>query len=108
MFSAIGISRWVQVPVFSNNQSNFPTIFKNFQVSRADISNYVRYYATDYDLHKQQQRIPISSVKFENATVITTLLIFVFVLDKNAQKVMASLSTKTKNASTVLSSHFWC
>ena len=38
----------------------------------------MRYYATDYDLHKQPQRILISSFKLENGRVITPLIIFVF------------------------------
>ena len=37
--------------------SNFPPIFKNFNVSRADIGDYMRDYAIDNDLLKQPQRV---------------------------------------------------
>ena len=56
--------------------SNFPPICKNFNVSRADIGDYMRDYAIDNDLLKQPQRMLISSFKLENGTVITPLLNF--------------------------------
>ena len=55
---------------------NFPSIFKNFNVSQADIGDYMRDYAIDNDLLKQPQRLLISSFKLENGTVITPLLNF--------------------------------
>ena len=56
--------------------SNFPPIFKNFNVRRADIGDYLRDYAIDNDLLKQPQRMLISSFKLVNGTVITPLLNF--------------------------------
>ena len=59
---------------------NFPPIFKNFNVSQADIGDYMRDYAIDNDILKQPQRMLISSFKLENGTVITPLLNFTLVL----------------------------
>ena len=56
--------------------SNFPPIFKNFNVSRADIGEYMREYAIENNLLKQPQRKLISSFKLENGTIITPLLNF--------------------------------
>ena len=56
--------------------SNFPPIFKNFNVSRADIGDYMREYAIENNLLKQPQRMLISSFKMENGTIITPLLNF--------------------------------
>ena len=44
----------------------FSSIFKKFDVSRADISDYMRDYTIDTDLLKQPQRRLISSFKLEN------------------------------------------
>ena len=67
--------------------SNFPPIFKNFNVSRADIGDYMRDYAIDNDLLKQSQRMLISSFKLENGTVITPLLNFYLSLGLKCTKI---------------------
>ena len=67
--------------------SNFPPIFKNFNVSRADIGDYMRDYAIDNDLLKQPQRMLISSFKLENGTVITPLLNFYLSLGLKCTKI---------------------
>ena len=56
--------------------SNFPPIFKIFNVSRADIGDYMRDYAVEKNLLKQPQRMLISSFNLENGTIITPLLNF--------------------------------
>ena len=55
---------------------NFSPIFKNFNVSRADIGDYMRDYAVENNLLKQPQRTLISSFDLENGTIITPLLNF--------------------------------
>ena len=67
--------------------SNFPPIFKNFNVSRADNGDDMRDYAIDNDLLKQPQRMLISSFKLENGTVITPLLTFYLSLGLKCIKV---------------------
>ena len=67
--------------------SNFPPIFKNFNISRADIGDYMRDYAIDNDLLKQPQRMLISSFKWENGTVITPLLNFYLSLGLKCTKI---------------------
>ena len=67
--------------------SNFPPIFRNFNVSRADIGYYMRDYAIDNDLLKQPQRMLISSFKLENGTVITQLLNFYLSLGLKCTKI---------------------
>ena len=67
--------------------SNFPPIFKNFNVSRADIGDYMTDYAIDNDLLKQPQRTLISSFKLENGTVITSLLNFYLSLGLKRTKI---------------------
>ena len=66
--------------------SNLPPIFENFNVSRADIGDYMRDYAIDNDLLKQPQRMLISSFKLENGTVITPLLNFYLSLELKCTK----------------------
>ena len=56
--------------------SNFPLVFKNFNVSRADFGDYMRDYAVENNLLKQPQRMLISSFNLENGTIITPLLNF--------------------------------
>ena len=56
--------------------SNFPSIFKNFNVSQANIGDYMRDYAVDNNLLKQPQRMLFSSFNLENGTIITPLLNF--------------------------------
>ena len=63
--------------------SNFPPIFKNIDVSRNDIDEYMKTYAEKNDLLKQPQRMLISSFKLTNGTLITPL--FNFYLDLGLQ-----------------------
>ena len=63
--------------------SNFPTIFKNIDVFRNDIGEYMKTYAEENDLLKQSQRMLISSFKLTNGTLITPL--FNFYLDLGLQ-----------------------
>ena len=51
--------------------SDFPPIFEHFDVSRADIGDYMRSYKIDNNLLKQPQRILISSFRVENGSFIT-------------------------------------
>ena len=67
--------------------SNFPPIFKNFNVSRTDIGDYMKDYTIDNDLLKQPQRMLISSFKLENGTVITPLLNFYLSLGLKCTKI---------------------
>ena len=67
--------------------SNFPTIFKKYNVSRADIGDYMREYAIENNLLKQPQRMLISSFKLENATIITPLLNFYLGLGLKCTKI---------------------
>ena len=67
--------------------SNFPPMFKNFNVSRGDIGDYMRDYAIDDDLLKQPQRMLISSSKLENGTIITPLLNFYLNLGLKCTKI---------------------
>ena len=63
--------------------SSFPPIFKNIDVSRNDIGEYMKTYAVENDLLKQPQRMLISSFKLTNGTLITPL--FNFYLDLGLQ-----------------------
>ena len=83
--------------------SNSPPSFKNFNVSRADIVDYMMDYAIDNDLLKQPQLMLISSFKLENGTIITPLLNFYLNLGLKCTKPIASFSTHPKIASTILS-----
>ena len=67
--------------------SDFPPIFKNFNVSRADIGDYMRDSAIYNDLLKQPQRMLISSVKLENGAVITPFLNFYLNLGLKCTKI---------------------
>ena len=78
----------LEVPVgLKYKFSNFPPIFKNFKVSRADIGNYMRDFEIDNDLLKQPQRMLISSFKLENGTVITPLFTFYLSLGLKCTKI---------------------
>ena len=63
--------------------SNFLPIFKNIDVSRNDIGEYMKTYAEENDLLKQSQRMLISSFKLTNGTLITPF--FNFYLDLGLQ-----------------------
>ncbi|XP_075263345.1 uncharacterized protein LOC142354893, partial [Convolutriloba macropyga] len=67
--------------------SNFPPIFKNFNVSRANIGENMREYAIENNLLKQPQRMLISSFKLENGTIITPLLNFYLSLGLKCTKI---------------------
>ena len=53
-----------------------PPIFKNTEVGRNDIGEYLKKYAIESEMLKHPQRILISSFKLENGTVITPVHIF--------------------------------
>ena len=67
--------------------SNFSPIFKNFNVSRADIGDYMREYAIENNLLKKPQRMFISSFKLENGSIITPLLTFYLSLGLKCTKI---------------------
>ena len=67
--------------------SNFPPIFKNIDVSRNDIGEYMKNYAEENDLLKNPQRMLISSFKLENGTIITPLLNFYLSLGLRCTKI---------------------
>ena len=79
--------------------SNFPPIFKNFNISQADFGDYVRDYAIDNDLLKQLQHMLISSFKLENGTVITPLLNFYLSPGLKCTKIYRFVQFTSKNAS---------
>ena len=56
--------------------ANFPPIFKNTEVGRNDIGDYMKNYAIENEMLKHPQRKLISSFKLENGTVITPLFNF--------------------------------
>ena len=56
--------------------ANFPPIFKNTEVGRDDIGDYMKNYAIENEMLKHPQRMLISSFKLENGTVITPLFKF--------------------------------
>ena len=63
------------------NFLNFPPILKNFNVSRADIGDYMRDYTVENSILKQPQRMLISSFNLENGTIIAPLLNFYISLE---------------------------
>ena len=54
----------------------FPPTFKNTEVGRNDIENYMKNYAIENETLKYPQKTLISSFKLENGTVITPLFNF--------------------------------
>ena len=56
--------------------SNFPPIFKNIEVSRANTGNLMREYAEKENIRPQPKRMLISSFILLNGTIITPLLLF--------------------------------
>ena len=62
--------------------ANFPPVFKNTEVGRDDIGDYMKNYAIENEMIKHPQRMLISSFKLENGTVIT----FIWNLACNAPK----------------------
>ena len=67
--------------------SNFPPIFKNIDVCRNNIGDYMKNYAEENDLMKNPQRMLISSFKLENGTIITPLLNFYLSLGLQCTKI---------------------
>ena len=67
--------------------SNFPPIFKNTDVGRNDIGEYMQNYAIENDLLKHPQRMLISSFKLENGSIITPLFNFYMELGLQCTKV---------------------
>ena len=63
--------------------SNFPPIFKNIDVTRNYIGEYMKTYEEENDLLKQPRRMLISRVKLTNGKLITSL--FNFYLDLRLQ-----------------------
>ena len=53
--------------------SNFPPIFKNTEVGRNDIGEFMQKYGIENDLLKHPQRMLISSFKLEKGSIITPL-----------------------------------
>ena len=56
--------------------SKFPPIFKNIDVTRNDIGEYLKTYAEENELLKQPQILLISSFNLTNGTLITPLFNF--------------------------------
>ena len=67
--------------------SNFPPIFKNTEVGRNDIGEYMQSYAIENDLLKHPQRMLISSFKLENSSINTPLFNFYMELGLQCTKV---------------------
>ena len=67
--------------------SNFPPIFKNTEVGRNDIGEYMQNYAIENDLLKHPQRLLISSFKLKNGSIITPLFIFCLELGLQCTKI---------------------
>ena len=56
--------------------ANFPTIFKNFSVGRAEIGPFMKEYANKEGLLTNSRRKLISSYFLENRAIITPMLLF--------------------------------
>ena len=67
--------------------ANFPPIFKNTEVGRDDIGDYMKNYAIENEMLKHPQRMLISSFKLENGTVITPLFNFYMELGLQCTKI---------------------
>ena len=67
--------------------ANFPPIFKNTEVGRNDIGDYMKNYAIENEMLKHPQRMLISSFKLENGTVITPLFNFYMELGLQCTKI---------------------
>ena len=77
--------------------SNFSTIFKNYNVSRADIGDYMRDYAVENNLVKQPQRTLISSFNLENGTIFTPLLNFYIILGLKRIRIYRCVQNTPRN-----------
>ena len=67
--------------------ANFPPIFKNTEVGRNGIGDYMKNYAIENEMLKHPQRILISNFKLENGTVITPLFNFYLELGLQCTKI---------------------
>ena len=67
--------------------SKFPPIFKNTEVGRNDIGEYMQNYAIENDLLKHPQRMLKYSFKLENGSIITPLFNFYMELGLQCTKV---------------------
>ena len=67
--------------------ANFPPIFKNTEVGRDDIGDYMKNYAIENEMLKHPQGMLISSFKLENGTVITPLFNFYMELGLQCTKI---------------------
>ena len=67
--------------------SNFPPNFKNKDVTKNDIGEYLKTYAKENDLLKQPQRMLISSFKLTNGTLIAPLSNFYLDLGLQCTKI---------------------
>ena len=67
--------------------ADFPPIFKNTEVSRNDIGEFMKNYASENKLLTQPQRMLISSFQLTNGTVITPLLNFYLSLGLRCTKI---------------------
>ena len=67
--------------------ANFPSIFKNTEVGRNDIGDYMKNNAIENEMLKHPQRMLISSFKLENGTVITPLFNFYLELGLQCTKI---------------------
>ena len=57
--------------------ANFPPTFKNTEVVRNDIGDYMKNYANENEMLKHPQRMLISIFMLENGTVLTLLFNFI-------------------------------
>ena len=67
--------------------ANFPPIFKNIEVGRNDIGDYMKKYAIENEALRHSQRTLISNFKLENGTVITPLSNFYLELGLQCTKI---------------------
>ena len=67
--------------------SKFPPIFKNIEVGRNNIGEYMQNYAIENDLLKHPQRMLISSFNLENGSIITLLFNFYMELGLQCTKI---------------------
>ena len=77
--------------------SNFPPIFKNIDVTRNDIREYMKTYAEKNDLLKQTQRMLISSFKLTNGTLMTPLFNFYLDIGLQFTKIHRFVQSKPHN-----------
>ena len=77
--------------------ANFPPIFKNTEVGRNDIGDYMKNYAIENEMLKHPQRMLISSFKLENGTVITPLFNFYMELGLQCTKIYQFVQYSPRN-----------